>query len=90
MATRILVTGIVQGVGYRYWTSQAAAELGVRGWVRNLHDGRVEIHAEGDVKAVSELCRRCHDGPRFAEVTDVDQRSADVESCAEFVIRKTA
>jgi acylphosphatase len=88
-AKRIVVSGIVQGVGYRYWTTRQAAQLGIQGWVRNLYDGRVEIHAEGTADALAELVDRCHDGPRFAEVSGVDERDVDPESHTSFDVRAT-
>lgn len=71
-AAHILVSGIVQGVGYRAWTERNARDLGLMGWVRNLEDGRVEILVEGEKKLVDELIDRCYDGPRHAEVRGVD------------------
>jgi acylphosphatase len=70
-ARRLLLTGRVQGVGFRYFTRKAAQELGVVGTVANLPDGRVEIEAAGDPAAVEELARRVRQGPRFAEVREV-------------------
>jgi acylphosphatase len=62
------VTGRVQGVGYRYFTREQAVQLGVRGWVRNLPDGSVEFHAEGDDGPVDELLRRLKSGPTSGRV----------------------
>ena len=49
---RLLVSGLVQGVGFRWWTRSRARELGLLGWARNLDDGRVEVVAEGSRAAV--------------------------------------
>ena len=87
-AANIQVSGIVQGVGYRYWTSRNAGELGIAGWVRNLDDGRVEIHAEGDVDRIDELVRRCRRGPRSADVTGVVRSDAAPTGAASFEIRR--
>jgi acylphosphatase len=65
------VRGRVQGVGFRWWTQAVAAELGVRGWVRNVEDGSVEVHAAGPEEAVRELERRLADGPAGARVRSV-------------------
>jgi acylphosphatase len=70
-AAQLLIRGIVQGVGYRYWAQRTARELGLAGWTRNLYDGRVEIFAEGDEAKLEELERRCKQGPRSAEVEAV-------------------
>ena len=58
-AVVVTVFGHVQGVGFRYWAQAQARELGLAGYVTNLMDGRVEILAEGNPRAVAELCRRC-------------------------------
>lgn len=68
-----LVSGRVQGVGFRWWTARTARALGLRGTVENLPDGRVEVHAEGPAEAVNGLHRRLHDGPTAARVDDVDR-----------------
>ncbi|MEE2902806.1 MAG: acylphosphatase [Myxococcota bacterium] len=70
-AIQLLIEGKVQGVGYRAWTKRTAESLGLFGWVRNLTDGRVEIHAEGDAKALKTLTAACEQGPRYAEVLQV-------------------
>jgi acylphosphatase len=71
-ARRIVVTGRVQGVGFRFFVDEAARREGLRGWVRNLPDGRVEILAEGDEEAVDRLERHIRRGPPAARVKRVD------------------
>ncbi|OFV86650.1 MAG: hypothetical protein A3J75_06100 [Acidobacteria bacterium RBG_16_68_9] len=76
----ILVSGRVQGVGFRYATVNEARRLGLAGWVRNTPDERVEILAQGHRDAVRELLAWCHRGPRGALVTDLthaEQPSAE-------------
>jgi acylphosphatase len=70
-ALRLLLTGRVQGVGFRYFTRRLAEELGVAGTVANLPDGRVEIEAAGPPEALAEFRRRVRQGPRFGEVREV-------------------
>jgi len=70
-ALRFHITGRVQGVGFRWWTKQQAAALGLRGWARNLADGSVEVTAAGSASALSELQSRLHHGPATAAVTKV-------------------
>lgn len=67
-----VVTGRVQGVGFRYAAADAANRIGVRGWVRNRRDGNVEIVAEGPRAQVRELVEWCHQGPALARVTAVN------------------
>ncbi len=87
---RILVTGRVQGVGFRESAMQAAERLGVLGWVRNLDDGRVEAHAEGDATAVEALIDHCRVGPPAASVTDVTVVDAGSEGAVTFAVRRDA
>jgi acylphosphatase len=68
VARRFVVSGRVQGVGFRYFTQDTARREGVTGWVRNLPDGRVEALAEGDAEAVTRLERALRAGPRGARV----------------------
>jgi acylphosphatase len=70
-SARIVVTGEVQGVAFRYHTLEEARRLGVQGWVRNTPDGRVEIEAEGERSGVEALVEWCHRGPPAARVDDV-------------------
>jgi len=71
IAQRFVISGRVQGVGFRWFTKDAAAREGVTGWVRNLPDGRVEAWAEGDVEALTRIERALRSGPRGARVDDV-------------------
>lgn len=65
------VTGEVQGVGYRYYVLRIALRLGLRGYVRNLADGSVEVVAEGSRRLLDELLRELWRGPRGARVDDI-------------------
>jgi acylphosphatase len=83
-----LISGIVQGVGFRYWTERVARELEVTGWVRNLVDGRVEVFAEGSAEKLRMLEASLWRGPRSAEVLAVEVRSVPLEGRASFDIRR--
>ena len=69
---RIIVSGMVQGVGFRYFVATHAEDLDVDGFVRNRSDGSVELEAEGERGHVEELLSRVRVGPRFAHVTGVE------------------
>ena len=71
IARRFLITGRVQGVGFRYFAQEAADREGLHGWVRNLPDGRVEAQAEGDADALERFERALRRGPRGARVDNV-------------------
>ena len=68
----LIVTGRVQGVGFRYSTRQQATALGLSGWVRNTSDGRVEIEAAGETPALDTFLQWCHEGPPPAHVVAVE------------------
>jgi acylphosphatase len=72
IARRFYVSGRVQGVGYRYFTQDAALREGVTGYVRNLPDGRVEAHVEGELDAVTRVERAIRSGPAGARVENVE------------------
>lgn len=72
LARRYVISGRVQGVGFRYFTQEAAAREGIHGWVRNVPDGRVEIEAEGDAEALERFEHRVRHGPPGARVERVD------------------
>jgi acylphosphatase len=72
VAKRFIVTGRVQGVGFRYFVQDHAAVEGVHGFVRNLADGRVEAVVEGDDESVLRVERAIRRGPPSAQVERVD------------------
>lgn len=67
----VLISGRVQGVSFRYYTTQNAKKRDVRGWVKNLPDGRVEAIFEGSEEAVQRMVDWCYHGPPAARVEDV-------------------
>lgn len=71
VARRFVISGRVQGVGFRWFTQDAASREGATGWVRNLPDGRVEALVEGEAEAVTRVERALRSGPRGARVEDV-------------------
>lgn len=71
MQVHIFVSGLVQGVGFRYFVQRTAVSLNVCGWTRNLWDGRVEIVAEGRRAALEQLVAAVRRGPSAAHVTNV-------------------
>jgi acylphosphatase len=72
VARHFLISGRVQGVGFRFFTEAAARREGLHGWVRNLPDGRVEAAAEGEAEALERFERTLRQGPRGARVEHVD------------------
>jgi acylphosphatase len=72
IARRYLVSGRVQGVGFRYLVESEAQRLGIVGFVRNLDDGRVEVHAQGSGKQLADLEGALRKGPRMSDVRSVE------------------
>jgi acylphosphatase len=68
----IVVSGRVQGVGFRWSCKDQADRLGIAGWVRNQPNGTVEVVAEGEDRSVNQMVGWCRRGPRHALVTDVE------------------
>lgn len=70
----LIISGEVQGVGFRSWTRRQARELSLTGWVTNRDDGTVEVVAEGPRAVLEQLEQRCHTGPEVSWVSQVDVR----------------
>lgn len=86
-AVRVLVSGKVQGVGYRFSTSEKARKLGLKGWVRNLANGNVEAVFEGDRNSVETMLKWCHSGPPAAVVKDIFVESIEVMGIEDFTVK---
>ena len=86
MAYHIFVSGRVQGVGYRRFAQKQAQSLEIRGWTRNLADGRVEIFASGQEPSLDQLCERLRQGPQFSLVHEVLVKKVDDADFSDFKI----
>lgn len=73
VARKFTISGMVQGVGYRFFTQRAAARHQVLGYVRNLKDGRVEALAEGDASAVEGFKHELLTGPTYSKVEEIEE-----------------
>ena len=80
MATHLIITGTVQGVGYRAWFQSQANALGLHGWVRNRLDGSVEAALRGEAQAIDEMLTLARSGPAKARVREVS--IADMDDAA--------
>ena len=76
---RYFVSGIVQGVGYRYFVERIAQRLGIAGYTRNLRDGRVEVYAIGGAGSLSALEHELRRGPHAASVSDVRSETTEID-----------
>ncbi len=86
-AYRYVVSGRVQGVGYRYFVLRQADVLGVSGYARNLADGAVEVVAEGTEAVLADFEARLREGPSFAEVTGLEREAIAERGSGGFHIR---
>ena len=89
MVLHFLIRGRVQGVGFRWFVHREAAELGLRGWVRNTDEGHVELVAAGDPEALADLRKELHKGSRGSRVDAVIEHElteSEADSLAEFKI----
>ena len=77
-AKRFLVSGRVQGVGFRFFVEQQAGTLGICGYVKNLFDGRVEVYAIGNAEQMAALRTALNRGPRMAQVHRVDEQDEEI------------
>ncbi len=77
-AKRFYISGMVQGVGFRFFAQRAADRLGVAGYVKNLADGRVEVYAIGSAEQLRALRGELERGPRLASISGVREEDAEV------------
>lgn len=88
LAKLFRVRGRVQGVGFRYFVEHSAKALDIRGWVRNVDDGSVEVYALGTAAQLSDLAGLLWQGPRWAEVRGVEESEAALENHSGFWVRQ--
>lgn len=79
-AKRFLISGVVQGVGFRFFAQRTARALGVAGYVKNLRDGRVEVYAIAAPEQLNSLRAQLERGPRGAQVDRVEEQGAAPDS----------
>jgi acylphosphatase len=77
-ARRFIVTGMVQGVGFRFFAQRVAGRLGVAGYVKNLRDGRVEVYGIGSGEQLQAMKVELERGPRAASVSRVSEEDTVV------------
>ena len=79
-----LISGKVQGVGFRFFSVRKARRLGIKGWVKNLPSGDVEVWAEGSDDALSQFFAWLHKGPLFARVNSVQKEEKEQKGYENF------
>ena len=79
LQARLVISGRVQGVGYRDWAIDTGIRLGLTGWVRNRRDGAVEALIVGEEEAVGQMIEACRRGPSLARVDEIDVEPVDLD-----------
>ena len=79
VARKYLISGRVQGVGFRFFAEDWATQLGICGYAKNLWDGGVEVYAIGSLGALEEFKRQLAEGPRSARVTNLEESDAALD-----------
>jgi acylphosphatase len=82
-----IVSGHVQGVGFRWFVSRRAQEIGLTGWVRNEDDGTVQVYGVGSRDQLNQMAGYLHLGPPHASVRGVEEREAGVQQLSSFQSR---
>jgi acylphosphatase len=77
-ALYILISGRVQGVGFRWFTERQAVERGVDGFVRNLTDGRVEVLAQAEGEVLEAFCDTLREGPAFSRPEELSLKTVPI------------
>ena len=88
LARRYLLEGRVQGVGFRYFVFRVAQSFGVLGWVKNLKNGMVKIHAQGDKETLMLFEAEIRSGPPFAIVENIQEDDIQIEDFKDFFIER--
>ena len=86
-SVNLSISGVVQNVGFRFYTKKKARELGVKGFVKNMADGSVYAEAEAEPDIIDSFIEFCRKGPYWARVSDVKVQDAPVKDFADFSIR---
>ncbi|MDP3966564.1 MAG: acylphosphatase [archaeon] len=85
-AVRLYITGLVQGIFFRSFIKENAEKLNLKGFVRNLEDGRVETFFEGNPEDVNKMVELCKKGPKHSEVKNVEEKEEKFQDFKSFKI----
>ncbi len=90
ISKHLIISGRVQGVGFRHFTYKTAKELGIKGWVKNLRDGTVETVFTGNPENVYNMKEKLKEGPPRARVQNIEEVElpADTDNFHDFSIRR--
>ncbi len=83
---RLYITGIVQGLFFRNFVKENAERHNVKGFVRNLEDGRVEVFLEGDIDNVKKMIDLCKQGPKHSQIKNVEEKDENFQDLRDFKV----
>lgn len=83
----IKIYGRVQGVNFRYFLKIKANEIGIKGWVRNMSDGSLQVEAEGKESVLRNFLKFCQEGPDYAVVESVEHNFGSIKNFKGFEIK---
>lgn len=83
---RLYITGTVQGVFFRGFIKENAEKLGIKGFVRNLEDGRVEVFIEGNPEEIRKMIEICKKGPKHSEIRSVEEKEEKFQDFKQFKV----
>ncbi|NCO18285.1 acylphosphatase [Candidatus Pacearchaeota archaeon CG09_land_8_20_14_0_10_30_9] len=83
---RLYISGLVQGIFFRSFIKENAEKLNIKGFVRNLEDGRVEVFIEGNFEDVVKMVELCKKGPKHSEIKKVEEKSERFQDLKSFKV----
>ena len=83
---RLYITGIVQGLFFRNFVKENAERHNVKGFVRNLEDGRVEVFLEGDMDNVKKMIELCKQGPKHSQIKSIEEKDENFQDLRDFKV----
>ena len=86
LRAHIFILGKVQGVFFRAFVKESAEKLNLKGFVRNLEDGRIEVFLEGGIDEVRSMIEICKKGPKHAMIRDVEVKPESFQGYSEFKV----
>jgi acylphosphatase len=85
-SVRLYISGTVQNVFFRAFVKENAEKYNVKGFVRNLEDGRIEVFLEGDIEAVDKMTELCKKGPKFSQIRNVEIKEEKLQDFKDFKV----
>lgn len=85
-AVRLYLSGVVQGIFFRAFVKENAEKYNVKGFVRNLEDGRIEVFLEGDLESVDKMIELCQKGPKYSQIQGVEIKEEKLQDFREFKV----